>query len=186
MVTDIRDVYFQDDPFAHNVGELEVFLEDDSIRLGSEPFNRRWLLNLYGPKTARGLESEVASCSGTTLGTGRGMLRYLRAMVNEIELHRRPLGSHDQGVHNFLLRTGRLEPVKIGENGYSPVLTMGMNWRLKLDSTGRVLNRDGRVPAVIHQYDRNVEFAQSVRKRFATSSPSASELCHSADEPGAI
>jgi hypothetical protein len=68
---------------------------------------------------------------------------------------RRPVYSGDQGIHNYLLRTGRLDPVKVVANGYGRVLTMGAMRTIERDADGYVLNRDGSRPAVLHQYDRH-------------------------------
>ena len=77
-------------------------------------------------------------------------------METEISKHQRPMGSHDQGVHNFLLRSGKLNPVTIYTNGDAPVLTMGMEAAVMLSQnlSGEILNLSGEVAPVVHQYDR--------------------------------
>lgn len=116
MLSDVRDVVFQEDPFksfaqnALNVenyqetkDDLHVFLEAEHVTIGNEPFDNRWIQNLYGNDMLSCLYDKPVSCSGTTMGTGRGMRRYLAAMHHEISTQTRPLGSHDQGIHNYLL-----------------------------------------------------------------------------------
>jgi hypothetical protein len=66
---------------------------------------------------------------------------------------RRPLGSHDQGVHNYLLRTGRLETM-IVTNGTGRVLTMGGMSHIRRADDGTVLNDNGTIPAILHQSAR--------------------------------
>jgi hypothetical protein len=158
FLTDVRDVFFQRDPFDSPVAGLEVYLEDPSITLASEPRNRKWLRDLYGRAELRAIGDQVVSCSGTVAGSGDAILGYLDAMAEEIKQHRRPLGSHDQGVHNHLLRRGLLSAT-IVENGHGRVLTMGGMATFDRDAEGRVINADGTVPAVLHQYDRHTGLA---------------------------
>lgn len=163
FLTDLRDVIFQRDPFDPPVATLEVFLEDLSVTVGSEPFNRRWLEALYGPEAVANIGNLPVSCSGTVIGNRDEILRYLTEMWSEIGWRRRPLGSHDQGVHNYLLRAGRLGHPEIVENGHGRVLTMGKMSRVEEHPAGTVLNDDGTVPAVLHQYDRDPARARRLR-----------------------
>ena len=168
MISDVRDVLFQRDPFAIPLdGDLAVFLEPELSTIGYEPFNRRWIRNLYGPSVLRELEHHTPTCSGTTMGTGTGMRRYLSAMVGELPRHNRPLGSHDQGIHNFLVRNGRLDPARIYGNGDGPVLTMSLGLKIPpMDPAGRLLNNDRLPVPVLHQYDRHPDLAPALMERF--------------------
>jgi hypothetical protein len=165
LLTDVRDVLFQADPFDREVAELEVVLEDPSMTLDDQPNNRRWLAGLYGPDALVALRGLTASCSGTVAGRRAGILRYLAEMRTAIGWRRRPLGSHDQGIHNYLLRNGQLGEPLIVENGSGRVLTMGGMARVRERSDGTVLNDDGSVPAVLHQYDRDPDRAARLLTR---------------------
>lgn len=170
MLSDVRDVIFQRDPFDHPFSnDLEVFLESPSITIGSEPFNRSWIEHLYGEKVLQELIPNTVCCSGTTMGTKQGMERYLQLMIDELGRHKRPLGSHDQGAHNFLLRTNRLSPVTIYHNGESPVLTMGLDAKKMLSQNEEyeILNFNGQVAPVVHQYDRYPSLQEQMNKKFA-------------------
>lgn len=157
LLTDLRDVYFQRDPFAEPVDELEVYLEDESIRIGEEAFNTRWIRDLYGGAEVERLRGSLVSCSGTVVGTRDGVVAYLDEMSREIVRYRRPMGSHDQGVHNVLLRSGRLPRATVAPNGHGRVLTVGAMAAYERAADGTVLNADGSVPAILHQWDRHAE-----------------------------
>jgi len=167
LLSDMRDVLFQADPFETPVEGLEVFLEEPHMTIADEWFTHRWMLSLYGQEEVSELAHEVASCSGTVVGDRASMLRYLREMSQAIVWRRRPLGSHDQAVHNHLLRTGRLDPVEIVANGAGRVLTMAEMADIRRDADGRVLNADGSLPAVLHQYDRHPTLAGELVERLA-------------------
>jgi hypothetical protein len=171
MVTDLRDVLFQADPFSRPVDGLEVFLEEPVQRLGSDRHNRRWLHDLYETSGIERIANEVVSCSGTVIGDRDAVLRYLDAMAREITRvqgrWRRPLGSHDQAVHNWLLYTAQLGSPRIVANGSGRVLTMGAMTNLRHGDAGELLNGDGSVPAVLHQYDRHLKEAVSLVENLA-------------------
>ena len=166
LLTDLRDVLFQRDPFAPDVERLELFLEDPSRTIGREPFNRRWIKELYGTEVLAAMEDFTASCSGTVIGPRDEILDYLAAMEQAISWRRRPLGNHDQGVHNYLVRSGRFPSAAVVANGTGRVLTMGGMGDVRLEG-GRVLNDDGTLPAVLHQYDRHEALARKLVQALA-------------------
>ena len=159
LLSDLRDVVFQADPFSEPVRGLEVYLEDEASKLGSDPFNSRWLIDLYGETGLHRIANQCTSCSGTTVGDRRAILDYLMQMSLAIQWRRRPMGSHDQGVHNWLLRSGRLREARIVANARGRVLTMGLMPGIKRAADGTVLNDDGSIPSILHQYDRHPELA---------------------------
>jgi len=160
MLTDVRDVIFQRDPFDFDLGnELCVFLEDRRTKIRNCPFNAGWLSRGFSVQTLEDLGQHTISCSGVTIGSYDAVLRYLEAMID----HMIPLRSHefgiDQGVHNFLFRKRLLKDVRVYENGRAPVFTMGRVQDLpaSFNDEGFLLNEDGTIPNVLHQYDRHLE-----------------------------
>lgn len=164
MLTDLRDVIFQRDPFDDPVSGLEVYLEDESVRIGHEIFNTRWIRDLYGNAGLEELKDRRVSCSGTVIGTRDAVVRYLSEMISEIVWRRRPLGSHDQGIHNMLVHRERLPFAAVIQNGHGRVLTMGKMNSYATDG-GVVRNLDGTVPAVLHQWDRHQQLAAEIDGR---------------------
>jgi hypothetical protein len=166
MLSDLRDVIFQRDPFVEPLPPLEVFLEEPEVTFAIEGFNRQWIDDLYGEAGLLRLGAGVVSCSGVTFGTREGMERYLVAMADEVRAHLPPLGAHDQAIHNWLLATGRLPEATSVPNGHGRVLTMGAQRHIEVADDGTVLNHDGTVPAVLHQYDRHVDLAPTLLAAF--------------------
>lgn len=167
LVTDVRDVLFQNDPFEPVVMGLELFAEESPITIGAQPANRDWVLELYGREVLRQIEAKPVSCCGTVIGDRASILHYLAEMRQESFWRRQPLTAHDQGIHNYLLWTGRLEPSRLIANGEGRVLSMALMKSVDLDERGYVVNRDGTVPAVLHQYDRHPEIAEALLERLA-------------------
>jgi len=166
MLSDLRDVIFQRDPFADPVDRLEVFLEEPDVTFAVDGFNRRWIGDLYGDAGLAQLGAGVVSCSGVTFGTRDGMEAYLATMADEVSAHLPPLGAHDQAIHNWLLATDRLPDATRVANGYGRVLTMGAQRHIDVTDDHTVLNHDGTVPAVLHQYDRHVDLAPALLAAF--------------------
>lgn len=152
MVTDVRDVYFQLDPFAFDVGDrLHCFLEHEGTTLGGQRHNRDWLQRAYGMDVARALADEWASCSGTTIGSARAMLGYLRAMVEQL-VALPQFDGIDQPAHNYLIYTGRLPNVELGKNFESAVATLSL---VPKEDVIRALPHGLDHVNVFHQYDRH-------------------------------
>lgn len=161
MLTDVRDVIFQRDPFSYPLrSPLRFSLEHPSVTIGGQINNAQWIGHSYGPEALARVAHHRVSCSGTTYGTIDGLLDYTAAMTDDLLslTHAiRGADGFDQGVHNYLLWTGRFPDAEICENGAGPVLTMQAvpPAELRTDANGRILDAEGRVAPVLHQYDRH-------------------------------
>lgn len=160
LLTDVRDVVFQSDPFAAipSAG-LSVSLESDGYTLASEPLNADWITRVYGEAMLRRIGHHRVANVGVTIGGREAVTRYLELMVGEITAMspaRAGIGGADTAVHNVLLRTGRLGSVRELAPLESPVANLNGidDAGLAVGSDGRLLNRDGSVPSIVHQYDR--------------------------------
>lgn len=160
LLSDARDVLFQRDWSAHpalaGAADLWVFAEDQTI--GNCRFNRAWL-DQIDPALAGALADRRILCSGTTIGTGAGILAYLDAMAAVggalLAAGRAGVVGQDQGNHNFLLHTGRLAALRprVLTNDDNLVNTVGYGWKA-VDAEGRAINVRGERSWVVHQYDR--------------------------------
>jgi hypothetical protein len=104
MLVDVRDVFFQGDPFLLlSEGSLVAFLEDETI--GNCVFNTQWLETIYGHDRTVELASHTISCSGTRGGTRAGLLHYLDLMCREITAAApKQMLSGDQGIQSSTLQ----------------------------------------------------------------------------------
>lgn len=164
MLTDLRDVVFQADPFAAlPEGELHVFLEDRRLSFGSEPYNDGWMAKAFGPETLRGLHGKPISCVGTSIGSEAGMRRYLDLLAEKMASIVPDFFGSDQAAHNLLLHEGSLPDARVHPNG-CVVLTMGgmRPEDIRTDSQGRVLDDASEPIPVLHQYDRHPELQQTI------------------------
>lgn len=165
MLADVRDIYFQRDPFDFEMdAELCCFLEDPGKTIGTCEFNAHWIMAAYGPDALQALYDKRISCSGTTIGTVGAMNHYLDTMVehlirlnNELPAIAQQLAPVDQGVHNYILNNVSFPSLRYFENEDGPIMAFvhKSEVTIQFDDEGRVLNEQGDVVNVLHQYDRH-------------------------------
>ncbi|MEO5336669.1 MAG: hypothetical protein H7841_07230 [Magnetospirillum sp. WYHS-4] len=173
FLTDTRDVIFQADPFALDLTTSTCFfMEPDTVTLGTCATNSHWLRAAFGKAMAARIGDRPISCSGTTLGTRRGILDYLKAMIGamaEADPAALTVTGIDQAIHNMLIQDGRLSDFSLSANGRH-VLTMGHLPResVTLRPDGIVANADGTMPAVVHQYNypRHEDICRAVLDKY--------------------
>mmetsp|Transcript_28365 Transcript_28365/g.59908 ORF Transcript_28365/g.59908 Transcript_28365/m.59908 type:complete len:662 (-) Transcript_28365:193-2178(-) len=181
MLIDARDVWFQKPPFDELTargkvsGELHLFGENaEVVNIGSSNFNRRWLIQAYGEKAVSPFFKEPVICSGSTIGNQDAIETYLRAMVAQYDATLCKSKGCDQGFHNYLYYSGQLGSADEGNEGISNVIVHEQGkgiinnlgalrtkplkeWGLYDAEKELVLNWDGSISAVAHQYDRDKE-----------------------------
>lgn len=157
LIADVRDIVFQSNPFEnYPKRSLEFFAEPEFFRNCNH--NGPWIAGIYGPDRLQQVGDEYVICSGTTMGTRAGMIEYLEAMTEEIRrlenLGKVLRGGHDQPIHNHLVYDQKFSDFNINQNGIGPICTMHHSTVLSFNRQGQLLNNDGSVIPVVHQYDR--------------------------------
>jgi len=157
MISDLRDVVFQSDPFERPL-PADIVFALERRRIGDELTNRNWIATAYNDAVADNLRDFQVSCSGTTFGTAAGMLRYLIAMTTELAgLTGRDvlqIRGIDQGIHNYVVRMRPLRRAWFDAND-SIVATLQFVPDAAIETTPRGILVDGRLTPVLHQWDRN-------------------------------
>ena len=165
MLTDVRDVYVQSDPFAFEIGtRVNCFLEDPRETLASQPDNRSWLVAAYGEPILDEIGSRPISCAGVTIGSRDAILAYLRVMVDALLRVPYQTAGICQAVHNYVIHTGLLPDVNLIANAQGPVLTLGIMPRAEVAAALPDGFADIRI---LHQYDRHPELAKLLLERLA-------------------
>lgn len=156
LISDVRDVYFQRNPFDFPYKKgLSVFMEDTTMTIGRQEHNRYWIENGFGPTALQKLSEKPISCSGITIGDTDSMLDYFDKMIRYIcSLVNIP--GLDQGIHNYLLHTGSLPLAHDYTDDAGPVSTISAfkpKQAIRIEN-GKVVGIHGRVINIVHQYDR--------------------------------
>jgi hypothetical protein len=174
LVSDVRDVVFQSDPFAGLEGQTcQFFLEGDKRTIGNEPTNMVYMRSFLPPDQVKAIEPFRISCCGVVLGSAQAMMAYLTQMAAELAAvplkARRKIGA-DTAFHNRMAHLTHAVPVELVENNVR-VATMGIEpastYRAEPGGLIRVA-ADGHLPAILHQYDRLPEIKAPVESRWGS------------------
>jgi hypothetical protein len=173
MLTDVRDVVFQLDPFAQFEGGLSLGMEIASLTLGTEAYNREWILGAYGEAMLERIGDRQISCAGVVLGDAKAMREYIDKML--VEIMRLPFRitknrNYDQAHHNKLLYCNELAAATLCQPLSSRIATIGCMQLsdFVLSPEGMLLNDDRNLVPIIHQYDRHPMLVETFMARILT------------------
>jgi len=169
LLADCRDLIIQGNLFtALDIDKAAVYasLEGNGIgkAIGTCPRNTEWIRDCFGNPTFELLKYSPITCAGTILGGVLGIINYIDAM--EPLLQKR---CNDQGVHNYLTHTKANNlSVKVLTNEESPILTCGYyNMNNTYFNHGLLYRSNGKLPAIVHQYDRSHHATQMFKSIYA-------------------
>jgi hypothetical protein len=166
LITDVKDVVFQRDPFGLPISDrIHVAMENPDIPVGACPWTSQWILAGYPPTVLEALRNADLSCAGTTIAPVPQMMRYLELMLAEIAVMKDAHECADQAAHNLLLHEGKLDRVERLRNFEGPILTVGTEPTYELNKNDELINRDGSVIAVVHQYDRHPDLVRLFERK---------------------
>lgn len=169
LLTDVRDVIFQADPFHPAPGALELFVEFEGRRLGDHAFNYKHLRALVGDDLAATVADQPCLCVGTVMGSRANISRLCRTILMLGAIPRSHIGGAfgaDQAACNLAAHLGLVEH-EVKAN-YGRVATVGLTPPDTLYvRDGTILNPDGSVSPIVHQYDRHPHLMDIVHERWA-------------------
>jgi hypothetical protein len=171
LVTDVRDVLFQRHPFAGiDAPGCRFYLEAGPWTIGSEPTNRRWAALFLSPAELDTIAPCRITCCGVVLGAADAMTDYLTRLagyLHALPLRLRREGGADTVFHNKIAHLTREVAAEIVEND-AHVATMGLTppGAYRAGPDGLVRTADGRLPAILHQYDRVPDIKRAVERKF--------------------
>lgn len=171
VITDVRDVVFQGDPFAGMEDGLQFFLEAEGRSLGRHAFNLKRLRRLMGEAVARELSDRPCVSAGVIAGPAVAVTRFYRTLLLSCAIPRSRAGrlvGGDQAACNLIahlnLTGGRIRP------NFGRVATVGLTALNQLGLVdGRIVNPDGSYSPIVHQYDRVGVLADHVHARWGVS-----------------
>lgn len=156
FITDTCDVIFQGDvfaPFKNFQSYLGLATEADVI--GGRNENYSWLVDCFGAASDNLIGKKII-CDGTIIGTTNEMKIFADTMWEVLSSVERRVNFriHDQAVANYIIYENFL-PVKnlIEIDVDGEIFTMGLTKDFSI--SGDKILRGGRVPAVVHQYNRH-------------------------------
>jgi hypothetical protein len=165
LLTDVKDVVFQKDPFDFAIEDkLYVALEKQTIE--DCAWTGKWIVEGYDHETLQAIQHNLASCAGTTMGPTKLMEQYLFKMLTQIKLLKDAHASADQAPHNVLLYNHELDPVVKLLTDSDIIMTVGSlhDYPFAYDKEGFLLSGNGKRVNIIHQADRRVELQKQLDK----------------------
>ncbi len=162
LLTDLRDVFFQRDPFA------------EPVRVSSFISRTTRSVSAGRPSTPAGSAASTAAPSllGSRASASRAPAPW-SAHARRCSTTSRPWWTTSCAGGGRSGRTTRASTTRCCEEAASPdvtvvpngsgrVLTLGKMPAYEVDPDGTVLNADGSVPAILHQWDRHASLVERI------------------------
>ena len=170
MLTDVRDVIFQKDPFDFEIrNKIYSFLEDKNQTIHDNYFNSDWIQQAFGEEALRQIGHKPIICSGISIGKYPPMVGYLEKLVHYIANVVKDKGCKDQGIHNYIIHTNQVATVELIPDDEGPVSTVSSYKdvaKVMMDKDKLVRNKMGHVVNVVHMYDRHWQLLWKYNKRY--------------------
>jgi hypothetical protein len=172
LLTDSRDVFFQNNPFNFLYKKnLNFFLEDKYIKNCS--VNIKWIKRTVGKLVLEKILNKKISCCGQVIGNCENIIEYCEIMrKNIIRYHYKPsihsllfkrkIKGWDQGIHNYLVYGDFFKNIDFYENKSGDVVTLSHCKELNFNNKGKLINQNGNEYSIIHQYDHFIDSLKSL------------------------
>ncbi|MEO9303052.1 lipooligosaccharide outer core biosynthesis glycosyltransferase GtrOC6 [Acinetobacter pittii] len=165
LLSDVRDVFFQSNPFKNLGKGLWVGMENPDFTIGTEQYNQKWILDAYGEDFYNLAKDEQVSCSGVTIGDHELIRGYINKMIEEFckqPYQKMSERIYDQAMHNKLLITNNLADVIRCQPFESIIVTLGLYSidQIAVNDQGFIINRNQEIIPIVHQHDRHPELIQ--------------------------
>jgi hypothetical protein len=181
VTTDVKDVYFQADPFKFLV-DRKLVVASEGLKYKDEPWGNENLFQAYGPYVYEKFkDNEIFN-----VGTFGGKSEYVKDMVFHIFTNgiNRPIPICDQAVFNVLLNTQPFKDIVTETDSWAAELGTIMDPskieqfkpNLLCDEPiwedDKLKYSDGLVFPIVHQYDRVPVLKKFVQEKYGQNDPS--------------
>ena len=181
VTTDVKDVYFQADPFKFLV-DRKLVIASEGLKYKDEPWGNENLFQAYGPYVYEKFkDNEIFN-----VGTFGGKSEYVKDMVFHIFTNgiNRPIPICDQAVFNVLINTQPFKDIVTETDSWAAELGTIMDPskieqfkpNLLCDEPiwedGKLKYSDGLVFPIVHQYDRVPVLKKFVQEKYGQNDPS--------------
>lgn len=173
MISDVRDVVFQHNPFDGIAGpQCHFYLESAARTIGADPTNSRWVRGCFTTAEAAALADRRISCSGITIGGTTAVVAYLERMAARVaampmRIYREIGHGYDQAIHNFLVHLDpAIDGILVENNDHIATMALEPRALYSLDGEARIHAADGRLFPICHQYDRFPDILKAVESRY--------------------
>lgn len=163
LICDVRDVFFQGNPFAVERNSEVTFAAEDEI-LQASHINCMWIKEFFGSDIYEEICMNTISCAGTTIGTAQGMMSYINDMCYQLKNTEHSIHiPYDQGIHNFLAWKEH-RGIYAVDSEDTVFNTIGLTPRDKISIRDDLVLVDQKFSPVIHQWDRHENIRNFIEK----------------------
>ena len=165
--TDVRDTIFQKDVFQFYNSKNPFFgVSEEDITL-DEKINKNWILTLCNESEYNNyFANRKVLCAGLVIGTPDKFIEYNYSIMKMA--HGKSNG--DQRYLNYLVYHDNLfnDCIIIKNNSNSHLMHIGKTNREKiiLDNNDNILNFNGEIASVFHQYNRHKDIVEKMNQKF--------------------
>jgi hypothetical protein len=174
MMSDVRDVVFQRNPFdGISSAKCHFYLESAARTIGEDPTNSRWVRGCFPAAEAELLATCRISCSGITIGGTAAIIAYLERMVARIRampwrIYRRIGHGYDQAIHNYLVHLDpEIDGIVVDNNRHIATMALEPRAFYRLDRESLIYGPDDHLFPICHQYDRFPDLLKAIEARYA-------------------
>jgi hypothetical protein len=174
MMSDVRDVVFQRNPFDGIASpKCHFYLESAGRTIGEDPTNLRWVHGCFSAADAERLAPCRISCSGITIGGTAAIMTYLERMAARVSampwrIYRRIGHGYDQAIHNYLVHLdSAVEGIVVENNQHIATMALEPRAFYRLDGGSLIYGPGDHLFPICHQYDRFPDLLRAVEARFA-------------------
>ena len=172
FTADVRDTIFQKDIFQlyNNYSHkpfFAAFQEDEYIK--NDDANKRWIKFFCGDKALEVAGEGRIICSGTILATVDKFIEFCHIVWEKIEETKGYDYLGEQCILNCYIYYHKLfKDCLIKTDNHGPVMTLAIAKRenIFLDKDDNMLNYNGKITCVAHQYDRMFDITIKFNKKF--------------------
>lgn len=165
LLSDVKDVVFQSNPFDTMDTKLHLVTED--LKIKDQNLNAYWVRTDFGEDAFSRIGNETIICAGTTYG---GIILVIDMVMKMLE----QLPKNYQAILNYLCRTNQLiNPVIEPNDGHSLVWTIGTKIDTEHDDFYGIIGHHivtlspSVAPPIIHQYDRHLRIKEMLENYYA-------------------
>jgi hypothetical protein len=93
LLSDTKDTFFQKPPFAdvtdvlsNEEGGVDLMMfQEYRVHIYNQSHNRNWVRSCFGKEGLEEVKHHRVACSGTVMGTKKGVTRYLNVMLTHMD-----------------------------------------------------------------------------------------------------
>ena len=166
----IRDTIFQKDIFQFYNSKKSFFEVAEEENTLEQRTNKRWMLTLCD-KTVYNeyFKNKPVICAGLAIGTPDKFIEYNNSIIKMA--HGKIFGIRgDQRYLNYLVYHDNIfnDCITVKNNTNSHLMHIGVTKRKKiiLDNNNNILNFNGEIASVVHQYERHKDLVKILDKKF--------------------